>query len=108
MSHITGGGLANNLARVVPDGVEVVVDRASWTPPAVFDLVRSVGGLSGPDVEATLNQGVGMVVLLPAAEADAARALLAGVGVDSWVAGRAQAVDGRGSARLVGAHSPAG
>lgn len=104
MSHITGGGLANNLARVVPDRLEVVVDRASWTPPAIFHLVQSVGGLSQPDVEATLNQGVGMVVLLPASEVSRAQQVLAGFGVDSWVAGRADATEGPGSARLVGGH----
>ena len=43
MSHVTGGGLANNLARVVPDTVRVRIDRASWTPPPVFDLVAAVG-----------------------------------------------------------------
>jgi len=105
MSHITGGGLANNLARVVPDGLEVVVDRATWAPPAVFDLVQSVGGLSRADVEATLNQGVGMVVLLPSSQVEAARSLLGGLGVDSWVAGYAESAPGTGSARLVGTHS---
>ncbi|MEN0070573.1 MAG: phosphoribosylformylglycinamidine cyclo-ligase [Propionicimonas sp.] len=105
MSHITGGGLANNLGRVVPAGLEVVLDRASWTPPPVFGLVQSVGGLSQPDVESTLNQGVGMVVLLPADQVEAARSLLAGFGVESWLAGQAQAAPGPGSARLVGAHA---
>ena len=104
MSHITGGGLANNLARVLPAGVEVVIDRATWTPPPVFDLVQAVGGVSQPDIEATLNQGAGMVMLLPAAEVDAARATLAGFGIDAWVAGEAVAAPGDGSVRMIGQH----
>ena len=105
MSHITGGGLASNLSRVLPDGVDVVVDRASWTPPPVFGLVQAVGGLSLPDVEATLNQGVGMVVLLPQNQVAAAQEVLDGFGLGSWVAGEAVAGQGRGSARLVGSHT---
>lgn len=107
MSHITGGGLANNLARVVPEGIEVVLDRATWRPQPVFGLVQQVGGVSQPDIEATLNMGVGMVVLLPETEVDAARETLSAHGVDSWVAGRASASDGPGSARLEGSHPPA-
>ena len=104
MSHITGGGLANNLARVIPSGVEVVIDRSTWTPPPVFGLVQAVGGISRPDIEATLNQGVGMVVLLPAGEVAAAQETLAGFGIDAWVAGQAVAGDGPGSVRMVGEH----
>ncbi len=106
MSHITGGGLANNLARVVPTGVEVRIDRASWRPPAIFDLVRSVGDVSRVDVEATLNQGVGMVALLPADQADAAADFLQGRGIDSWSCGEAVAVtaDRPGAVTLSGHH----
>lgn len=104
MSHITGGGLANNLARVLPAGVEVVIDRATWTPPPVFDLVQSVGKVSQPDVEATLNQGVGMIMLLPAQQVDAARESLAGFGIDAWVAGEAVASEGNGSVTMAGKH----
>ena len=87
MSHITGGGLANNLARVIPAGVEVRIDRASWTPDPVFTTLRALGGLSLADVEATFNQGVGMVVVLPASSVDAAITLLADRGVPAWVCG---------------------
>ena len=104
MSHVTGGGLANNLARVLPPGVEVVIDRASWSPAPIFGLVQAVGGVSQPDIEATLNQGVGMVMLLPAAEADAARTVLTGFGIDSWVAGEAVTASSEGSVRMVGDH----
>src|SRR5690242_14979609 len=70
MSHITGGGLAANLARVVPEEVAVTVDRATWTPSPVFEVVRRAGALAQDEVEATLNCGVGMVALMPGEDAD--------------------------------------
>ena len=104
MSHITGGGLANNLARVLPSGVEMVIDRTTWSPAPIFGLVQAVGAVSQPDVEATLNQGVGMILLLPAAQAASAQATLAGFGIDSWIAGQAVAAEGAGSVQMVGTH----
>nr|WP_294691130.1 phosphoribosylformylglycinamidine cyclo-ligase [uncultured Friedmanniella sp.] len=109
MSHITGGGLANNLARVVPAGCAVQIDRASWVLPPVFDLVRQVGRLSTADLEATLNLGVGMVAVLPPASAEAAVELLAGRGLRAWVCGvvRDADADAPGSVTLVGNHAAA-
>ncbi|MBA8792452.1 phosphoribosylformylglycinamidine cyclo-ligase [Friedmanniella endophytica] len=106
MSHVTGGGLANNLARVLPSGVEVVLDRASWTPAPIFGLVQQVGGVSRADLEATLNLGVGMVALLPADAADAAVALLGERGLSAWVAGevRPGTPAEPGTVRLVNSH----
>jgi phosphoribosylformylglycinamidine cyclo-ligase len=108
MSHITGGGLANNLARVVPNGVQVDIDRSSWRPDPIFDLVQSVGNVSQPDLEATLNMGVGMVAILPPSEVDAAVALLAERGLKAWVAGAVRAADGsseRPAVSLIGQHA---
>lgn len=99
-SHITGGGLANNLARVIPAGKRAVLSRDSWDPPAIFHLVQQVGGISRPDIEATLNMGVGMVAVLPADSVDAATTLLAARGVESWLLGRIEDHDGEGSAVL--------
>jgi len=107
MSHITGGGLANNLARVVPTGLAVRIDRATWQPPAIFRLVQQVGNISEPDIEATLNQGVGMVALLPAERADDAIALLERRGIRSWVCGEvvtAEDPQTPAAVRLVGHH----
>lgn len=108
ISHITGGGLANNLVRVLPEGVAVRIDRGSWTPAPVFATVQAVGGISQPDIEATLNMGVGMAVLLPASEVDAATALLGARGVASWVLGEAsEASDRDPSVELNGTHPAA-
>ncbi len=109
MSHVTGGGLANNLARVVPDGVHVRIDRASWTPPPIFDLVAGVGAVPRPDLEATLNLGVGMVALLPPESVDSALRTLTERGLPAWVCGEATAADSGARDRVVleGRH-PAG
>ena len=103
MSHITGGGFANNLARVIPDEYSVTIERRTWTPPAIFSLVAHVGGLSRADVEATLNQGVGMAVVLPEASVDAAQASLRASGLESWVCGRVHA-RAEHNVQLVGDH----
>jgi phosphoribosylformylglycinamidine cyclo-ligase len=106
MSHVTGGGLANNLARVVPVGCTVQIDRASWVLPPVFGLVQQVGRVSTADLEATLNLGVGMLAVLPPDSVDAAVALLAGRGLRSWVCGRVAAAGeaAPGAVNLVGQH----
>ena len=95
-AHITGGGLAGNLARVLPPTLDAVVDRSSWTPAPVFELVGRLGPVSRPELERTLNMGVGMVAVLP--DGDAAVRLLADRGVPAWVAG--EIVPGTGRARL--------
>jgi phosphoribosylformylglycinamidine cyclo-ligase len=109
MSHITGGGLAANLERVLPVELTARVDRGTWTPQPVFDLVRRVGDVPQPDLEMTLNCGVGMVALTDPEDADAAVAALAGHGVRAWVAGEVRADDSpsgelAGRVELVGRH----
>jgi phosphoribosylformylglycinamidine cyclo-ligase len=91
MSHITGGGLANNLARVIPDHLTAEIDRSTWRPAPIFQLVQDVGRVSQADIEATLNMGVGMAVVLPASSVGAARAVLARRGVESWLCGSLRA-----------------
>lgn len=107
MSHITGGGLANNLARVLPDGFTATLDRATWTPPPVFQLVQQVGKISQPDIESTLNMGVGMALVLPETALTAAQTCLATRGVRSWEIGRVLATPGSpATVHLVGSHAP--
>jgi len=87
LSHITGGGLANNLARVIPDPLAVIIDRQTWTPPAIFGLVQQVGKISIPDIEETLNMGVGMVMICPESAVDQVIRLLGEREVPAWKAG---------------------
>ena len=107
MSHVTGGGLANNLARVVPTSCTVTVERSTWAPVPVFGLVRELGHVTQPDLEATLNLGVGMVALLPEASAGPAAELLAARGLRSWVCGTVAASDDPAGSRveLVGSYA---
>jgi len=93
-SHVTGGGLAANLARVLPKGLSASVDRASWTVPAVFDVVRGLGQVPWSDLENTLNLGVGMVAVVGADGADAALARLSALGVPAWTLGVVTEDDG--------------
>ncbi|GAA3542215.1 phosphoribosylformylglycinamidine cyclo-ligase [Aeromicrobium flavum] len=93
MSHITGGGLAANLERVLPDTVSVRLDRSSWTPAPVFSLVGELGGVAQADLDQALNMGVGMVAVVAQEAADAAVALLGSHGVDAWIAGEVGAAD---------------
>ncbi|MEU3999100.1 phosphoribosylformylglycinamidine cyclo-ligase [Streptomyces fungicidicus] len=86
-SHVTGGGLAANLARVIPDGLHATVDRSSWTPAPVFELVGRTGSVERLELEKTLNMGVGMIAIVPQESVDVALATLADRGVDGWVAG---------------------
>ncbi|CAM5399531.1 phosphoribosylformylglycinamidine cyclo-ligase [Streptomyces tanashiensis] len=86
-SHITGGGLAANLARVIPDGLHATVDRSTWAPGAIFDLVGKAGQVERLELEKTLNMGVGMMAVVPAESVDVALATLEDRGVESWVAG---------------------
>jgi phosphoribosylformylglycinamidine cyclo-ligase len=104
-AHVTGGGLAENLARVVPDHLAVRVERASWTPDPVFGLVGEVGGVSREELERTLNMGVGMVAVVPAEAAGTALTVLADRHVDAWVAGEVRVREnGAPAVELVGDH----
>jgi phosphoribosylformylglycinamidine cyclo-ligase len=105
-SHITGGGLANNLARVLPGHLEATLDRATWSPAPIFGLVAGVGAVPREDLEATLNMGVGMVAVVAESDADRTVQLLAERGVPAWFAGTVNApAHGSTQVTLVGAHT---
>ncbi|HEY6933299.1 MAG TPA: phosphoribosylformylglycinamidine cyclo-ligase [Marmoricola sp.] len=107
MSHVTGGGLAANLERVLPASVTATVHRSTWALPPIFALVRDTGEVATADLERTLNCGVGMVALTAADDADRALGVLAGHGIDAWVAGEVSAATGAehaGRAVLTGRH----
>jgi phosphoribosylformylglycinamidine cyclo-ligase len=101
-SHVTGGGLAANLARVLPAHLSARLDRGTWTPPPVFGLVQGRGRVEQAEMERTFNMGVGMVAVVPAADVDRTLALLTARHVDAWVLG--DMVPGDGNALLKGTH----
>jgi phosphoribosylformylglycinamidine cyclo-ligase len=86
-AHITGGGLAANLTRVMPRGLVAVLDRGSWTPAAEFALIARLGRVQRAEMEHTFNMGVGMVAVVDAAEVDRALAVLTARHVPAWVLG---------------------
>mgnify|MGYP003085674195 FL=1 len=87
LSHITGGGLAANVARVLPDGLIADVDRSSWTVPPVFSTVRELGSVPWEDLEGTLNLGVGMVAVVDPGVVDAVLRVAEGSEIPAWVLG---------------------
>ncbi|MCW2945082.1 MAG: phosphoribosylformylglycinamidine cyclo-ligase [Actinoallomurus sp.] len=98
-AHITGGGLAANLARSLPSACDAVLQRSSWTPPAIFSVLESYGAVPQAEMDKTFNQGVGMAAVVAAADADAALRLLTERGVPAWTLG--EIVPGSGEARVV-------
>jgi phosphoribosylformylglycinamidine cyclo-ligase len=92
-SHVTGGGLAANVARVLPAGLVAHVDRAGWTLPPVFSLVQGLGGVPWHDLERTLNLGVGMVAIVDPEHADAVTAHARALGMPAWVLGEVATID---------------
>ena len=101
-SHVTGGGLAANLARVLPPHLSATIDRASWTPQPVFGLVQGSGRVEQLEMERTFNMGVGMVAVVAPEDADRALALLTARHVPAWVAGQVR--PGNGEVTLTGSH----
>jgi len=101
-AHVTGGGFASNLARVLPAHADAVLDRATWTPQPVFGLLAERGGIAGEEMERVFNMGVGMAAVVGAGDAETAVGLLTSRGVPAWLVGEITA--GSGAARLVGRH----
>ncbi|GAA3143881.1 phosphoribosylformylglycinamidine cyclo-ligase [Planomonospora alba] len=96
-AHITGGGLEGNLSRSLPPGLDAVLDRSSWTPPAVFEVLAGHGGVAQADMDRTFNLGVGMAAIVPADAVGPALALLEERNLPAWVLG--EIVPGTGRAR---------
>ncbi|MGW0436516.1 phosphoribosylformylglycinamidine cyclo-ligase [Micromonospora sp. NPDC003197] len=103
LSHITGGGIPGNLVRVLPENVDAIVDRASWKPQPIFDLIQAKGRIEDSEMESTFNMGVGMFAIVSAEDADRALATLTGRGVDAWQAG--EIIEGTGQVQMIGQHT---
>lgn len=115
LSHVTGGGIAANLARVLPEGSWVEVERSTWSPPPVFRVLSDLGGTTLESAEGTWNLGIGMIAVVAAERASAISQRLSDDGIAIWEVGRistvqrdldgfvqgAKGVDG-GAVRLVG------
>ena len=93
LAHITGGGLPENLPRVLPEGARAVVDTASWTMPPVFRWLSEAGNVARPEMYRTFNCGLGMALVVPRDRAEDAVSLLNGAGETAWIAGRIETGD---------------
>jgi len=87
IAHLTGGGFWENIPRVLPEGTQAIIDESSWQWPAVFNWLQQTGNVSRHEMYRTFNCGVGMIIALPAVEADAAIALMNANGEKAWKIG---------------------
>jgi phosphoribosylformylglycinamidine cyclo-ligase len=103
--HITGGGLAGNLERVIPHGLVAEVDRGTWTPAPVFAMIAQRGRVARGEMEKTFNMGVGMVAIVAPEDTDRTLAILTARHLNCWVLGTVNKGGKDGPrARLVGQH----
>ncbi len=87
LAHITGGGLLENIPRVLPKGCDVTLDTRAWPSPPIFDWLQRQGGVSESEMLRTFNCGLGMVVILPPAKADYALAAFEAAGEQAYLVG---------------------
>ena len=106
--HVTGGGLAGNLERVIPPGLVAEMDRGSWTPAPVFGMIAQRGRIERAEMEKTFNMGVGMVAVVAPEDTDRAMAILTARHLDCWTLGSVAKAPTKGGdgprATLVGRH----
>lgn len=101
LSHITGGGLPENIPRVLPDGLTAAIDTNSWTLPPVFQWLKEAGGVATEEMYRTFNCGVGMVVCVPANQRELALDTLNALGEKVWQIGVIEAADDSASSASV-------
>lgn len=103
--HVTGGGLAGNLERVIPPGLSAEVDRGTWTPAPVFAMIAQRGRIDRTEMEKTFNMGVGMIAVVAPEDTDRALAILTARHLNCWILGTVKKGSKDGPrAHLVGQH----
>lgn len=85
--HVTGGGLAGNMERIIPEGLVAEMSRNTWTPPQIFRTIQSVGNVAQEEMDKTFNMGVGMVAVVSPQDRDRALAMLTARHIDAWELG---------------------
>ncbi len=97
MAHITGGGLPGNVPRALPAELGARLDPATWPLPSVMRILGALAGIAGPELRATFNGGLGMVLVVPARAAEATVELATARGVPAWVVGEVLPADEAGA-----------
>ena len=100
-SHITGGGLADNTARVVPAGLTAIYDRSTWSLPQEMKFLGDVAGVPQPDLERTWNVGIGMSAIVDPAVGELVVRSLAARGMKAWIAGTIEKAESPDSPRAI-------
>lgn len=88
IAHITGGGLCENLARILPEGARAIIDRDSWPRPAIFPWLEQLGGVARDEMDRVFNQGIGLVLVVSSYYAESVRHQLSDAGFASYAIGR--------------------
>ncbi len=94
IAHITGGGMRENVERIVPDGVQVRIDSGSWEIPAVFTWLQQLGSIDQEEMFRVFNMGIGLVLIVSSYYADAIRRILKDQQLESWPIGEVVAGSG--------------
>jgi phosphoribosylformylglycinamidine cyclo-ligase len=103
LAHITGGGLTDNVPRVLRDGLAAEIDAAAWRAPEVFAWLAREGGVAPQEMIRTFNCGIGMIVVCAPGDIDEVRAALDGAGQPSMPIGKIVAHEGEAECRVQGA-----
>ena len=101
--HVTGGGLAGNLARVIPAGLVAELSRATWTPGQIFRIIADLGKVPQEEMDKTFNMGVGMVAVVTAEDRDRALAMLTARHIEAWELGTVRKADAENGEHADGA-----
>lgn len=99
--HVTGGGLAANLARVMPAGLVAEMDRGTWSPAPIFGMIAQRGRVERLEMEQTFNMGVGMVAIVAPEDVDRALAVLTARHIDCWTLGSVKKVQDADATRAL-------
>jgi phosphoribosylformylglycinamidine cyclo-ligase len=91
LAHITGGGIAGNLVRVLPEGCEAVVDAAAWRWPPVFRVLMRAGGVSLGEMRRVFNLGIGMIAIAARDDVEAIAGAAQRAQVETWIIGEVHA-----------------
>jgi phosphoribosylformylglycinamidine cyclo-ligase len=90
IAHITGGGLHENLGRIVPEGIQIIIDRAAWPVPPVFTWLQQLGEVEQTEMDQVFNLGVGLVLVVAPYYAESIRQQFKRCKLQSWIIGRAE------------------
>ena len=102
IAHITGGGLLENIPRILPAGCQVDIDPNSWEKPAIFEILRQGGNIETSEMFRTFNYGIGLVLVVPDAEVDDIMSRLEGLGETAYLIGEVAPREDNGPQVILG------